>query len=86
MPFTIIRPTPGPTTTQQIQELIITHPQGITVKKLSDRLNRPISMVQYCLKYLLTIKVIKAKRQPNTQKWIYYPVPISSFKSNQNQL
>lgn len=84
MPFTIIHPTPGPTTTQQIQELILTHPQGITVKNLSDSLNRPISMVQFCIKSLLAIKVIKAKRSPNTQKWIYYPVPISSFKSNQN--
>ncbi|YAI82543.1 MAG: winged helix-turn-helix domain-containing protein [cyanobacterium endosymbiont of Rhopalodia sterrenbergii] len=68
MPFTIIRPTPGPTTTQQIQELILVHPQGITVKKLSSRLNRPVSRVQFCLKSLLNIKVIKAKRSSNTQK------------------
>ncbi len=84
MAFTIIRPTPGPTTTQQIQELILTHPQGITVKKLSDRLNRPVSMVQYCLKSLLAVKVIKAKRSPHTQQWIYYPICISSLQSNQN--
>ncbi|BBA79841.1 hypothetical protein RGRSB_1407 [cyanobacterium endosymbiont of Rhopalodia gibberula] len=84
MPFTIIRPTPGPTTTQQIKELILTHPQGITVKQLSNRLNRPVSMVQSCLKSLLAVKVIKAKRASDTQKWIYYPTSVSSLKYNSN--
>lgn len=38
----------------------MTHPQGITVEKLSNSLNRPISMVQSCLKSLLGVKVIQA--------------------------
>ncbi|XHU96791.1 MAG: hypothetical protein JJP05_02825 [cyanobacterium endosymbiont of Rhopalodia gibba] len=65
-----------------MQKLILTHPQGITVKKLSNRLNRPVSMVQSCLKSLLAIKAIQAKRPSDTQKWIYYPASISSLKSN----
>lgn len=82
MPFTIIRPTPGPTTTRQINTLILTHPQGITVDKLSNRLNRPISRIQSCLKSLLAVKVIEAKRSSDSQKWIYYPASVSSLKYN----
>ncbi|WP_267383862.1 winged helix-turn-helix domain-containing protein [Cyanobacterium sp. uoEpiScrs1] len=82
MPFTIIHPTPGPTTTQKIRELIFTHPQGITVKKLSNLLNRPVSMIQCCLKSLLAVKVIEAKRPSDTQKWVYYPASVPPLKSN----
>ncbi len=74
MPFTIITPTPGPSTAERVLELIITHPQGITVKGLSDRLNRPISMVQRCLKELQGSKFVQAKLNPEDRQWVYYPV------------
>ncbi|EAZ88462.1 winged helix-turn-helix transcriptional regulator [Crocosphaera chwakensis] len=77
MPFTIISPTPGPTTKELILELILTHPEGITVKSLSDRLNRPVSMINYCLKDLKNSNFIQAKLNPDHKQLIYYPV--SSF-------
>lgn len=77
MPFTIISATPGPTTKEQILELILTHPEGITVKTLSDRLNRPVSMINYCLKDLKGSKFIQAKLNSEEKQLIYYPV--SSF-------
>jgi DNA-binding IclR family transcriptional regulator len=80
LPFTIIAPTPGLTTRDRILELILTHPQGITVKGLSDRLNRPISMVQRCLKDLTALKIVRAKLSQDNKQWIYYPTVSNSVK------
>ena len=74
MSFVIISPTPGLTTSQRILELILIHPHGITVKGLSSRLNRPVSMIQHCLKDLKETKLIQAKLNEPDQKWVYYPV------------
>ncbi|MDJ0842690.1 winged helix-turn-helix transcriptional regulator [Crocosphaera sp.] len=74
MPFTIISATPGLTTQERILELILTHPEGITVKTLSDRLNRPVSMINYCLKDLKGSKFIQAKLNSDNKQWIYYPM------------
>ncbi|HAC62279.1 MAG TPA: cobaltochelatase [Cyanothece sp. UBA12306] len=71
MPFTIIRPTPGPTTKERIEELLLNNPEGLTVKVLSDRLNRPISMVQHCLKYLKAVRLVDTRKSPETQQLIY---------------
>ncbi|BAP18330.1 hypothetical protein [cyanobacterium endosymbiont of Epithemia turgida] len=60
----------------------MTHPQGITVEKLSNSLNRPISRVQSCLKSLLAVKVIQSKRLSDSKKWIYYPASVFSLKYN----
>ncbi|MEA5511141.1 helix-turn-helix domain-containing protein [Crocosphaera sp. UHCC 0190] len=73
MPFTIIAPKPGPTTSDRILELILTHPHGITVKGLSDRLNRPVSMIQHCLKDLASLKIVRAELNPDDRQWVYYP-------------
>ncbi|MGK7941675.1 MAG: MarR family transcriptional regulator [Crocosphaera sp.] len=82
MSFVIISPTPGLTTSQRILELILTHPQGITVKGLSDRLNRPISMIQYCLKDLKSAKLIQAKLNEADNKWLYYAVASLESKNS----
>ena len=74
MSFTIISATPGLTTKERILELILTHPEGITAKTLSDRLNRPISMINYCLKDLKGTKFIQGELNLENQQWIYYPV------------
>jgi predicted transcriptional regulator len=74
LPFTIIAPTPGLTTAERILEIIRTHPQGITVKDLSDRINRPISMVQHCVKSLQGNSVIQAKLNLENREWVYYPI------------
>ena len=82
MSFVIISPTPGLTTSQRILEVVLTHPQGITVKGLSDRLNRPISMIQYCLKDLKESKLIQAKLNKTDKQWVYYPVASVDKKNN----
>ena len=41
---------PSITTTDRLLELISQHPDGLTIKELADRLNRPISMLHICLK------------------------------------
>jgi len=49
----IISPTPGPTTTESILELLNSRNQGVTIKELCHTLNRPVSMIQRCLKLLM---------------------------------
>jgi DNA-binding transcriptional regulator YiaG len=41
---------PSATTIDRLLDLIQHHPDGLTIKQLADALNRPISMVQICLK------------------------------------
>ncbi len=72
--FTIISSTPGLTTKERVLKLISTHPEGITAKILSDRLNRPISMINYCLKDLKGAKFIQGKLNIENKQWIYYPI------------
>ncbi|MGK7878061.1 MAG: winged helix-turn-helix transcriptional regulator [Xenococcaceae cyanobacterium] len=69
----IIKATPGPTTTERILELIQAHPQGITIKEICSTLNRPVSMVQYCLKPLISSKQIHARLSENRMHLVYYP-------------
>jgi predicted transcriptional regulator len=45
------------------------YPQGITVQELSDRLNRPVSMLNLCLKSLVATKKVLAKK--NNNQWVY---------------
>ncbi|AFY77102.1 MAG: winged helix-turn-helix domain-containing protein [Hydrococcus sp. C42_A2020_068] len=77
MPIQIISATPGPTTTERILELILAHPQGITIKELSNRLNRPVSMVNLCLKPLLTSKQVYVRLSESGMQQIYYPSAIA---------
>jgi predicted transcriptional regulator len=65
----IISPTKGLNTTAQIFEIMQVYPQGITVQELSDRLNRPISMLNLCLKSLVASKKVLAKKNHN--QWVY---------------
>ncbi|MCU0536658.1 MAG: winged helix-turn-helix transcriptional regulator [Hydrococcus sp. Prado102] len=80
MSILIISATPGPKTTERILELILAHPQGIKTKELSDRLNRPVSMVNICLKSLIASKQVRVRLSDNGMQQIYYPksVTISS--------
>ncbi|MDJ0714587.1 MAG: hypothetical protein QNJ54_10255 [Prochloraceae cyanobacterium] len=68
----IIQATPGLTTTERIEQLIENHPQGITIKELSRTLNRPISMVQICLKSLISWRKVYAKPSKSGMHLIYY--------------
>ncbi|WP_081942911.1 winged helix-turn-helix transcriptional regulator [Myxosarcina sp. GI1] len=69
----IISPTPGPNTTEQILEIIQAHSTGITIKQISDRVQRPISMIQVCLKNLISAKQIYARQNKMGVGSIYYP-------------
>jgi DNA-binding transcriptional regulator YiaG len=52
------------TTTDRLIETIRNSPQGLTIRELSDTLNRPISMLQICLKTsIASQKVALVQRQ-----------------------
>ncbi|MBR8829866.1 MAG: winged helix-turn-helix domain-containing protein [Chlorogloea purpurea SAG 13.99] len=72
MAIKLITPSRGQTTTEQILELIENHSEGMTIKELCYRLNRPVSMVNHCLKSLSGSKKIHAKYDTNNQQWIYH--------------
>ncbi len=64
---------PGPTTTERVGELIQNHPEGITVRELSRQLNRPVSMVQHCLKSLISSGQVYVRLSENGMQRVYYP-------------
>jgi DNA-binding transcriptional regulator YiaG len=59
---------PSLTTTDRLLELIRIHPEGLTIKQLADRLNRPISMLQICLKILIASRKVAIRQQNNGQQ------------------
>ena len=65
---------PEITTIEKVLRLIRNHPEGITIKIICDRLNRPVSMVQICLKQLVAQKKIRTQLSANRMHLIYYPV------------
>ena len=58
----IITATPGPSTTEQILDLIKSQTTGVTIKEISHHINRPVSMLQVYLKQLVTSKQICATK------------------------
>ncbi|NEP09296.1 MAG: helix-turn-helix domain-containing protein [Symploca sp. SIO2C1] len=67
----IISPTPGPTTTERILELLNSHNQGVTIKELSHTLNRPVSMVQRCLKLLIASGQVYSRLDDTERQLVY---------------
>jgi ribosome-binding protein aMBF1 (putative translation factor) len=55
------------TTTDRLLESIRDRPDGITIKELADKLNRPISMLQICLKILIASRKVATKRHQRGQ-------------------
>lgn len=53
------------TTTDRLLELICTYPDGLTIKELADTLNRPVSMLQICLKILTASQKVTVKQRNN---------------------
>jgi DNA-binding transcriptional regulator YiaG len=43
--------------------LVADRPDGITIKELSDTLNRPISMIQICLKIAISSRKVAVKQR-----------------------
>ncbi len=72
--FKIISATPGLTTQEEILKIIQEQATGITTKQLSKVLNRPVSMLQVCLKKLIASKQIYSKKSKTSHSIIYYPI------------
>jgi hypothetical protein len=69
----IIRATPGPNTTERILDLINAHPEGITLSQLSQQLNRPVSMINHCLKSLISSEQVFVKLSDSGMQQVYFP-------------
>jgi DNA-binding transcriptional regulator YiaG len=63
------------TTTDRLLDSIRNRPDGVTIKELSDTLNRPISMLQICLRVLVASKKVAIERQQNGDKSAKVYVP-----------
>jgi DNA-binding transcriptional regulator YiaG len=59
---------PSSTTIDRLLDLIQDHPDGLTIKQLANLLNRPISMVQICLKTPIVSQRVTFRQQNNGQK------------------
>ena len=73
VPIKIIDPQPGKNTQEIVKEIIELRNTGITIKELSQQLNRPVSMLQICLKELISSKEIVARQSKVSKTLIYYP-------------
>jgi DNA-binding transcriptional regulator YiaG len=51
------------TTIDRLLQSIADRPDGITIKELSDTLNRPISMIQICLKIAISSRKVAVKQR-----------------------
>jgi DNA-binding transcriptional regulator YiaG len=74
----IIEVTPdlsAPTTAQRLLTIIYEHPEGSTIGQLATSLNRPVSMIQICLKDPRISRYILAKMRNDGQavSRIYLP-------------
>jgi hypothetical protein len=59
----ILIPQPGPTTGEMLLDLLAQYPDGASIGKLSNRLNRPVSMLQIVLKLLKSEGKVRAKQR-----------------------
>ncbi|WP_310429128.1 helix-turn-helix transcriptional regulator [Chamaesiphon sp. VAR_48_metabat_135_sub] len=74
---------PGSTTTDRLLETIENYPNGLTIKELANILNRPISMIQICLKILIASRKVAIRRQSDGAQLA--PVYISKSERIQSQ-
>ena len=69
----IISSTPGISTHEQILQIIQARNTGITIKEISKIVNRPVSMIQVCLKDLVASEDIFTHKNKVGVGLIYYP-------------
>ncbi len=69
----IITAEPGQDTKEKIIAIVESRKTGVTIRELSQRLNRPVSMLQICLKQLVSSKQIVARQSKVNNNLIYYP-------------
>ncbi|MGI0479936.1 hypothetical protein ACN4EE_04015 [Geminocystis sp. CENA526] len=60
----------GLTTSETLLQVINQNPQGLTLKQLSNTINRPVSMINICLKQLSSKKQVIIRLR-GMQKLIY---------------
>lgn len=79
---------PSLTTIDRLLESIRNHPDGLTVKELADLLNRPISMIQICLKISIASRKVAIKQQTNGHQLakVYILMPERVKSSRQFQV
>ena len=68
----IINPTPGPTTTEKLLEVLQNHPGGSTIREMQSILNRPASMLQICLKPLISSGQVYVRLNSTGMQRVYY--------------
>jgi DNA-binding transcriptional regulator YiaG len=56
---------PSPKTIDRLLALLEVHTEGLTIKEIADILNRPVSMVQICLKSLTASRQVGVKIRDN---------------------
>jgi DNA-binding transcriptional regulator YiaG len=76
----------NPTTTDRLLESIRDRPDGLTIKELADTLNRPISMLQICLKILIASKKVAVRQQTHGRQIVKVFVSIPEQTRPQQQL
>lgn len=69
------------TTTDRLLDTIRQHTDGVTIKELSDTLNRPISMLQICLKILIASRKVAIKSQIKGQHLVKVYIARSDIKT-----
>jgi DNA-binding XRE family transcriptional regulator len=65
------------TTTDRLLDSIRDRPDGVTIKELSDTLNRPVSMLQICLRILIASKKVAIEQHKHGGKYAKVYVPKS---------
>jgi DNA-binding XRE family transcriptional regulator len=66
---------PSLTTTDRLIEAIYNHPDGLTIKQLAHILNRPISMIQICLKTPIASQKVTVRQYNDGQQLVKLYIP-----------
>jgi DNA-binding transcriptional regulator YiaG len=69
---------PSLTTTDRLIESIDNHPEGLTIKQLADILNRPISMLQICLKTPIASQKVTFRHYKHGEQLVRVYIPKAS--------
>lgn len=69
----LIKARGGLSTAERLLQIINQNPNGCTVKQLSQAINRPVSMINICLKTLISKKQVKVNLSNNQMQRIYFP-------------
>ena len=61
----------GMSTNEMILKAIEQNPEGMTIKSISKQTNRPVSMLNICLRSLIKDKQVKVKLSDSKMQKIY---------------